>query len=55
MANLEDKIKRWVILDNKNREINDILKKLRDEKKETEDDLYKIIENKNMKNINVNI
>jgi len=55
MANLEDKIKRWVILDNKNREINDILKKLRDEKKETEDDIYKIIENKNMKNISVNI
>ena len=55
MANLEDKIKKWVILDNKNREINDMLKKVRDEKKGTEDDIYKIIENRNMKNISVNI
>ena len=52
---IEEKIKRWVALDNNCKKYNDEIKKLRDEKNILCNDLINYFEEKNMKFPNINI
>ena len=55
MMSIEDKIKKWVVLDNNCRKYNDEIKKMREEKNNLCNDLIKYFEEKNTKFPNINI
>ena len=52
---IEDKIKKWVVLDNNCRKYNDEIKKMREEKNNLCNDLVNYFEEKNVKFPNINI
>jgi hypothetical protein len=52
---LEDKIKDWVILDNKYIKVSEEMKKIRDEKNEISSDIITFFNEKEIKNPTINI
>lgn len=53
--NFEDNIKNWVLLDNKIKELNDNVRKLRNKKNNITESLYQIANQKNYLNSKINI
>ena len=56
MSDLEESIQKWVLLDNKLRELNDMTKKYREQRKNYEDKIqHQVEKNEKLKNATVKI
>ena len=53
--NLEDNIKKWVLLDNQQKKINEQVKKLRDEKNELSENIFDYCNKNNITSPTINI
>ena len=53
--NIQEQVKKWVLLDNQNKKINDQLKLIRSEKNELSANIFEYFNNKEIKNPNIKI